>query len=84
MMKPGDQVAYKMDLIYEEPLVPIYAVVDGPWASDDLHPWAWIRIRQLSGMVPRGQTRGVEVDVALGVITMWKTREELVAEKMLG
>ena len=83
-MKPGDQVAYKMDLIYEKPLIPIYAIVVGPSREDAKHPdWPWMRIRQLSGMVPRGQTRGIEIDVALGVMTLWKTREELVAEKMM-
>lgn len=82
-MKPGDQVAYRIDLIYEPSMIPIYTLVDGPWSSDDLHPWAWVRIRQASGLTPRGQTRGIEIDVSLQSITMWKTREELVAEKMM-
>jgi hypothetical protein len=73
-----------MDLIYEPPMIPIYTVVIGPSREDAEHPhWPWMRIRQLSGSVPRGQARDVELDVALGVMTLWKTREELVAEKMM-
>jgi hypothetical protein len=72
-----------MDLIYEHNQVPVYKVISGPHLEDEDHKLPWLRIRQLSGIVPRGQVRGVEVDVAISVMTIWKTREELVAEKLM-